>query len=69
MNLLLRLITFCRLQKVQSDLLSLQGEVASGLILDFTVPTDLIGVIIGKKVRISKPFFFILVSFSLGSET
>mmetsp|Transcript_4701 Transcript_4701/g.6442 ORF Transcript_4701/g.6442 Transcript_4701/m.6442 type:complete len:690 (-) Transcript_4701:441-2510(-) len=38
-----------RLQKVQTDLFSAQGEIASGMMVEFTVSADLLGVIIGKK--------------------
>lgn len=38
-----------RLNKVRTDLFSVQGEVASGLIVEFNVPENLIGIIIGKK--------------------
>lgn len=38
-----------RLQKVQTDLDSAQGEIASGLVVEFTIPPDLVGLIIGKK--------------------
>jgi hypothetical protein len=40
----------CRLSKVQTDLYSVQGEVASGLIVELNIPIDLIGMVIGKKV-------------------
>ena len=38
-----------RLQKVQMDLFTAQGEMASGLMVEFTVNKDLLGLIIGKK--------------------
>jgi predicted RNA-binding protein YlqC (UPF0109 family) len=38
-----------RLQKVQNDLYAAQGEMASGLMVEFTVNPELIGLIIGKK--------------------
>ena len=38
-----------RLRKTQEELFSTQGNVASGLIVEFEVPTDCIGLIIGKK--------------------
>lgn len=37
-----------RLQKVQMDLFSAQGEMASGLRMEFTVKPHLLGIIIGK---------------------
>jgi hypothetical protein len=36
---------------VQSDLFTAQGDIASGLTMDFDVKPDLVGLIIGKKVR------------------
>jgi transcription antitermination factor NusA-like protein len=38
-----------RLHKVQVDLFSAQGEMASGMIVDFRIPVDLVGLTIGKK--------------------
>lgn len=38
-----------RLQRVQTDLFSAQGEMASGMIDDFTINPDLVGIAIGKK--------------------
>ncbi len=38
-----------RLQKVQTDLFSAQGEIASGMMVEFSIPSDLVGLIIGKK--------------------
>ena len=38
-----------RLQKVQMDLFAAQGEMASGLMVEFNVNRDLVGCIIGKK--------------------
>lgn len=38
-----------RLQKVQTDLFSFQGEIASGKQIEFTVKSDLLGLVIGKK--------------------
>ena len=32
-----------RLQRVQTDLFSVQGEMASGMIVDFTIDPDLVG--------------------------
>lgn len=44
-----------RLQKVQMDLFSAQGEMASGLMVDFSINPELIGIVIGKKgARIKK---------------
>jgi len=37
-----------RLAKTQSDLFSAQGEMASGMMVDFTIPTTVIGLVIGK---------------------
>jgi hypothetical protein len=38
-----------RLQKVQTDLFSTQGEIAAGQMVEFTIRSDLIGLAIGKK--------------------
>ncbi len=38
-----------RLQKVQMELFATQGEMASGLMIDFTVNPSLLGLVIGKK--------------------
>ena len=38
-----------RLHRVKTDLFSAQGEMASGMICDFTINPDLVGVAIGKK--------------------
>jgi predicted PilT family ATPase len=38
-----------RLLRVQTDLFSTQGEIASGQMVEFMVPSDLIGLVIGKK--------------------
>lgn len=38
-----------RLQRVQTDLFSTQGEIAAGQMVDFTIGADLIGLAIGKK--------------------
>lgn len=38
-----------RLLRVQTDLFSTQGEIASGQMVEFIVPSELIGLIIGKK--------------------
>lgn len=38
-----------RLQKVQTDLFSTQGEIAAGQMVEFTIRPDLIGLAIGKK--------------------
>lgn len=38
-----------RLQKVQSDLFSAQGDIASGMMIEFSIPPELIGLVIGKK--------------------
>lgn len=44
-----------RLQRVKMDLFSAQGEMASGLMVEFSVDPALLGVIIGKKgARIKK---------------
>jgi len=46
----LRLIaTETRLKKVQTDLFSAQGEIASGLMIEFYVDPALIGLVLGKK--------------------
>jgi hypothetical protein len=43
-----------RLTKVQGELFSAQGDMASGMIVDFLISTDIIGLVIGKKgARIS----------------
>jgi hypothetical protein len=38
-----------RLLRVQTDLFSTQGEIASGQMVEFMVPPELIGLVIGKK--------------------
>lgn len=38
-----------RLQRVQTDLYSTQGEIASGQMVEFNVPPELLGLVIGKK--------------------
>lgn len=38
-----------RLLRVQTDLFSTQGEIASGQMVEFMIPSDLIGLVIGKK--------------------
>jgi hypothetical protein len=38
-----------RLQKVQTDLFSAQGDMASGMIVDFRILPELVGLSIGKK--------------------
>jgi hypothetical protein len=38
-----------RLQKVQHDLYAAQGEMASGLMVEFSIKPDLVGLVIGKK--------------------
>jgi hypothetical protein len=38
-----------RLQKVQTDLFSAQGEIASGMMIEFTIDPDLVGLALGKK--------------------
>ena len=38
-----------RLQKVQTDLFSAQGEVASGMMIDFAIDPELVGLALGKK--------------------
>ena len=37
-----------RLAKTQGELFSAQGEMASGMMIDFTIPLDMVGLIIGK---------------------
>ncbi len=37
-----------RLAKTQSDLFNAQGEMASGMMVDFTIPIGVIGLVIGK---------------------
>jgi len=44
-----------KLQNVQTNLFMAQGEIASGMSIEFTIPKCLIGVAVGKKgVRINK---------------
>ena len=38
-----------RLTKVQNDLFSAQGEIASGMMIEFTIDPELIGLALGKK--------------------
>lgn len=38
-----------RLQKVQTDLFSAQGEIASGMMIEFTIDPELVGLALGKK--------------------
>ena len=38
-----------RLQKVQGDLFSAQGEIASGMMIEFTIDPELVGLALGKK--------------------
>ena len=37
-----------RLAKTQKELFSAQGEMASGMMVDFKIPTEIIGLVIGK---------------------
>ena len=37
-----------RVDKIQNDLFSAQGEAASGMMVDFIIPTSVIGLVIGK---------------------
>lgn len=38
-----------RLQKVQTDLFSAQGEIASGMMIEFSIDPELVGLALGKK--------------------
>jgi len=38
-----------RLQKVQTDLFSAQGEIASGMMIEFNIDPELVGLVLGKK--------------------
>jgi hypothetical protein len=41
--------TKARVIKAQNDLFSAQGEVASGMMVDFTIPISVVGLVIGKQ--------------------